>query len=90
MRVSAKLIGFGSAGYLTGVDTPPGRPDVLPEVDILALQEMLGWLFAVLRQRFPESLRALRQPGSVTSPGAFAAALNAPLDPSGSKGVFVN
>ena len=75
-----KLIGFGMVGLLAGADPRvvgnPGVPDevdVRPaEVDVRGLQQLLGWLGLALRQPLPPRLEALRQPGSVASPGAFA------------------
>jgi serine/threonine protein kinase len=71
-----KLIGFGRAGLLAGSDLlPAGNPGASPEIDVRALQDLLGWLCAILGQSVPSELNAVRQPGSVVNPGAFAEAL---------------
>jgi serine/threonine protein kinase len=75
-----KLIGLGHVWPLGGADgLPPGVSGVSPEVDVLALQEILSWLCATLRQPVPEPLEAVRRPGSVASPGRFAEALGSYL-----------
>jgi serine/threonine-protein kinase len=72
-----KLIGFGRVGLLAGSDwLPPGAAGVSPEIDVWALQKMLGWLCAALGQPIPPALEQVRQPGSVASPGAFAEAVS--------------
>jgi serine/threonine protein kinase len=70
-----KLIGFGLVWVLPGSDRLPPGISGAAEVDIRALQEMLGWLGAVLGQPLPPCLGAIRQPGSVRNPAAFAEAL---------------
>jgi len=71
-----KLIGFGHVTPLAGAASPPpGMSGVSASVDVLALQELLGWLCAALRQPVPASLEAVRRSGSVPSPGRFAEAL---------------
>jgi len=73
---SPKLIGFGHVWPLAGTDgLPPGVSGVPAEVDVLALQELLAWLCATLRQPLPEPLEGVRQPGSVPSAGQFAMTL---------------
>jgi serine/threonine protein kinase len=76
-----KLIGFGHVWPLAGADRlPPGMSGVSAEVDVMALQEVLAWLCATLRQPVPAPLEEVRQPGSVPSPGRFAEALSCYLD----------
>ncbi len=49
----AKLIGFGRVGWLSGSGMlPPGTQGVAAEVDVLALQGMLDWLFSALGNPF--------------------------------------
>jgi serine/threonine protein kinase len=75
-----KLIGFGHVWPLAGAGRlPPGMSGVSAEVDVLALQEMLAWLCGTLQQPVPPPLEAVRQPGSVPSPGRFAEALGSYL-----------
>jgi serine/threonine protein kinase len=75
-----KLIGFGWVGLLAGSDLlPPGASGVPPETDARALQEMLGWLCATLREPIPSALRGIYRPGAVSSPGAFAGAIRCHL-----------
>jgi serine/threonine protein kinase len=77
---SVKLIGFGRCGLLEGSPVlPPDRPGVPPTLDVRGLQDLLGWLFATLRQPVPAVLESLLQPGAVASAGAFAEALAACL-----------
>jgi len=71
-----KLIGFGHVWPLAGASSlPPGMSGVSADVDVLALQELLAWLCAKLRQRIPPPLEEVRQPGSLPTPGQFAEAL---------------
>ena len=78
---TTKLIGFGHVGPLAGADRlPPGMSGVSAEVDVMALQEILAWLCAALRQPVPAPQEAVQQPGSVPSPGRFAEALSSYLD----------
>ena len=73
---AAKLIGFGYVWPLAGADgLPAGMSGVSAEVDVLAMQRMLAWLCATLRQPVPEPLEAPQQPGAIPSPGRFAEAL---------------
>ena len=73
---TAKLIGFGHVWPLAGADgLPPGMLGVSAEVDVQALQEILSWLCATLRQPVPEPLEAVRQSSSARCLGRFAEAL---------------
>ena len=75
-----KLIGFGHVGPLAGADRlPPGMSGVSAEMDVRALQAMLAWLCATLRQPVPAPLEAVREPGAVPSPGRLADALGSYL-----------
>jgi serine/threonine protein kinase len=72
-----KLIGFGFVWPLAGADgLPPGMAGESAEVDVRALQKMLGWLCATSCQPVPARLEPVWQPGSVRSPGSFAEALS--------------
>jgi serine/threonine protein kinase len=71
-----KLIGFGRVGPLAGSNLlPPGASGVPPEIDVRALQEMLGWLCATLREPVPSALQGIQHPDAVSSPGALAGAI---------------
>ena len=75
-----KLIGFGLVEALAGSNgLPPGVPGVPAEVDGRALQQMLDWLCATLRQPIPAPLEAIRHPSSIPSAVRFADALNSYL-----------
>jgi serine/threonine-protein kinase len=70
---TAKLIGFGHVWPLAGADhLPAGMSGVSAEVDVRALQEMLAWLCAALRQPVPKPLEAVRQSSATLTPGRFA------------------
>jgi serine/threonine protein kinase len=69
-----KLIGFGRVAMQAGPEQrPPGAPIVSPEIDVKALQAMLGWVFSALGQPFPYSL--IPALGPVASAEAFAASV---------------
>jgi hypothetical protein len=73
----SKLIGFGLVRLLEGSHLlPPQAPGVPAEVDVRALQQMIGWLCETLGQPIPAPLDEMRQPGSVSSAARVANALN--------------
>jgi serine/threonine protein kinase len=75
-----RLIGFGLAGLITGSDKlPPGVEGESAEVDVRALQGMLGWLCTTLRHRVPIPLESVRQPGSVQSLASIEGTLHSYL-----------
>jgi serine/threonine protein kinase len=75
-----KLIGFGHVWPLAGADVvPQGTLGVSADVDVVALQEILAWLCAALREPIPARLGAVRQPSSVPSPARLAEALDSYL-----------
>jgi serine/threonine protein kinase len=79
-RGAPKLIGFGLADLLAGSDKlPAGVEGESADVDVRALQRMLGWLCATLRHRVPLPLESVRQPGSVQSLASFERALHSYL-----------
>jgi serine/threonine protein kinase len=70
------LIGFGLVGLLEGSALlPPGRTGVSAEVDVLALHGVLSWLYSTLGKTVPASVESMRRAGSLSSPAAFAYAL---------------
>jgi serine/threonine protein kinase len=75
-----KLIGFGHVWPLAGANyLPPGMTGVSAEIDVRGLQELLGWIWATVGQRVPTMLKPVEVPGSVTTPGHFAEALDSYL-----------
>jgi serine/threonine protein kinase len=75
-----KLIGFGHVWPLAGADgLPPGMSGLSAQVDVQGLQEMLASLCSRLCQQVSRALEAVRQAGSVASPGQFAEALGSYL-----------
>jgi serine/threonine protein kinase len=81
---TAQLIGFGRVGLLTGSPAlPPGATGASPEVDVQALQGLLGELFGAFGESCPSQLERLLQPGSVGSARELADAVAAFLVDSG-------
>ena len=68
-----KLIGFGRVALLAGsTRLEDGIAGISPEIDVKALQDMIGEFCTALRQPVPPDLEQIRKRGSVSCPEAVA------------------